>query len=48
MIEADTLEEIHNAAVGFRMGAKAAYIEVVDVVVGIKAPRRGRATRQSS
>lgn len=48
MIEADTLEEIHNAAVDFRMGAKAAYIEVVDVVVGIKAPRRGRANRQSS
>ncbi len=41
MIEADTLEEIHNAAVDFRMGAKAAYIEVVDIVVAIKAPRCG-------
>jgi len=48
MIEADTLEEIHNAAVDFRMGAKAAYIEVVDVVVGIKAPRRGKGNRQAS
>lgn len=47
MIEADTLEEIHNATVDFRMGAKAAYIDVVDVVVGIKAPPRGRANRQS-
>ena len=46
MIEADTLEEIHNAAVDFRMGAKAAYIDVVDVVVGIKAPPRGRAARR--
>jgi hypothetical protein len=45
MIEADTLEEIHNATVDFRMGAKAAYIEVVDVVVGIKAPPRGKAKR---
>jgi hypothetical protein len=41
LIEADTLEEIHNAAVDFRMGAKAAYIDVADVVVGIKAPPRG-------
>lgn len=40
IIEADTLEEIHTAAVDFRMGAKAAYIDIVDVVVGIKAPRR--------
>ena len=40
MIEADTLEEIHYAAVDFRMGAKAKYIDVVDVVVGIKAPPR--------
>jgi hypothetical protein len=46
MIEADTLEESNNAAVDFRMGAKAAYIDVVDVVVGIKAPPRGRAARQ--
>jgi hypothetical protein len=28
------------------MGAKAAYIDVVDVVVGIKAPPRGRPNRQ--
>jgi|SRR5688572_16335009 hypothetical protein len=41
MIEADTLEEIHYAAVDFRMGAKAKYIDVVDVVIGIKAPPRG-------
>lgn len=40
MMEADTLEEIHAAAVAFRMGAKATYINVVDVVVGIKAPPR--------
>ena len=40
MIEADTLEEIHNAAADFRMGAKGAYIEIVNVVVGIKAPPR--------
>jgi hypothetical protein len=42
MIEADTLEEIHNAAVDFRLGAKAGYIDMVDVVVGMKAPRRGQ------
>ena len=41
MIEADTLEEIHNAAVDFRMGAKANYIDVADIVVGMKAPPRG-------
>lgn len=40
MIEADTLEEINAAAVDFRLGAKANYIEIVDVVVGMKAPRR--------
>ena len=45
MIEADSLEEIHNAAVDFRMGAKAAYIEVVDIMVGIKAPPRGQARK---
>ena len=45
LIEADSLEEIHNAAVDFRMGAKAAYIEIVDVVVGIKAPRRNISER---
>ena len=42
MIEADTLEEINAAAVDFRLGAKAKYIEIVDVVVGMKAPARGR------
>ena len=46
MIEADTLEEIHNAGVAFRMGAKANYIDVNDIVVGIKAPPRGQVTRQ--
>jgi hypothetical protein len=48
MIEADTLEEIHNATVDFRMGAKAAYIDVVDVVIGIKAPPRGAARRSNT
>ena len=42
MIEADTPEEIHHAAADFRMGAKAAYIDVVDVVIGIKAPPRNQ------
>lgn len=42
MIEADTLEEINAAAVDFRLGAKAKYIDVVDVVVGMKAPRRAQ------
>lgn len=45
MIEADKLEEIHNAAVDFRMGAKGAYIEVVDIVVAMKAPKRGAARK---
>ena len=45
IIEADTLEEIHNAAVDFRMGAKAAFIDVVQVIVGIKAPPRKQANR---
>jgi hypothetical protein len=45
MIEADTLEEIHAAAVDFRLGAKAKFIEIVDVVIGMKAPPRGQATR---
>jgi hypothetical protein len=44
IIEADTLEEIHSAGVAFRMGAKAAYIDVVDIVVGIKAPPRNAVT----
>ena len=46
LIEADTLEEIHAAAVDFRTGAKAGYIDIVDVAVGMKAPRRGRALRR--
>jgi len=45
MVEADTLEQIHAAATEFRMGAKAKYIEIVDVVVGMKAPPRGLANR---
>jgi hypothetical protein len=40
LIEADTLEQIYNATVDFRTGAKAKYISVVDTVVGIKAPPR--------
>lgn len=43
MIEADTLEEIHAASVAFKVGAKGAYISVVDVVTGVKAPPRGGA-----
>jgi hypothetical protein len=43
MMEADTLEEIYDAAMDFKMGEKAAYIDVVDVVVGIKAPPRSEA-----
>ncbi|MFH0176661.1 hypothetical protein ACIA6D_30840 [Streptomyces cacaoi] len=45
IIEADTLEEIHAAATDFRMGAKGKYIEVSDVIVGVKAPPRGLANR---
>ena len=44
IIEADSLEEIHEAAVDFKMGAKAAYIDITDVVIGIKAPPRARAS----
>ncbi|QLE75060.1 hypothetical protein FGW37_28750 [Streptomyces rectiverticillatus] len=47
MIEADTLEEIHAAATDFRMGAKGKYIEIVDIAVGVKAPPRGLAKRDS-
>lgn len=43
MMEADTLEEIYNAAMDFKLGQKAQYIEIVDVVVGIKAPPRSEA-----
>lgn len=45
MIEADSLEQIHNAATEFRMGAKARYIEIADVVIGMKAPPRAVAIR---
>lgn len=45
IVEADTLEEIHNAATEFRMGAKARYIEIADVVIGMKAPPRALAIR---
>ena len=38
IIEADSLEEIHNAVVDFKMGDKGQYIEVVDALVGLKAP----------
>jgi hypothetical protein len=40
LIEADTLEEIHAASTAFKAGEKGQYIEVVDVVVGVKAPPR--------
>lgn len=42
MVEADTLEEIHNAAVEFKMGAKAKYIDIVDIMIGVKAPPRSQ------
>jgi hypothetical protein len=48
LIKADTLEEIYNAAVDFRMGAKAKFIEVVDVIVGIEAQsgiKKGRSAK---
>ncbi|MGC4848016.1 hypothetical protein ACLQ3F_12300 [Micromonospora sp. DT15] len=47
MVEADTLEEINAAATAFRMGNKARYIEIVDIVIGMKAPPRGLANRSS-
>lgn len=40
VIEADSLEEIHNAIVDFKMGEKGQYIEVIDTVVGLKAPSK--------
>ncbi len=43
VIRADSLEKIHEAATAFKLGAKAQYIDVVDSIVGIKAPARGRA-----
>jgi hypothetical protein len=46
MIEADTLEEIYNATADFKLGAKAKYIDIVDVVCGIKAPPRGQAVKR--
>jgi hypothetical protein len=45
MIEADSLEEIYDAVMDFKMGGKAAYIDIVDMVVGIKAPPRAEAGR---
>lgn len=45
IVEAESLEQIHDAANAFRMGAKAAYIDVVDVLVGVKAPPRPLATK---
>ena len=46
VVEADSLEEIHAAATEFRMGSKAAYIDMVDVLVGVKAPPRALAARE--
>lgn len=43
MVEADTLEEIHAASIAFKTGAKGRYIDVVDVVAGVRAPPRGAA-----
>lgn len=43
MMEADSLEEIYDAAMDFKLGQKAQYIDVVDVVIGIKAPPRSEA-----
>ena len=48
MVEADTLEEIHDAANAFRMGAKASYIDIVDVMIGVKAPPRALANRDAA
>ena len=45
LVEADSLEEIHDAANAFRMGAKAEYISISDIIVGVKAPPRGLASR---
>ena len=46
IVEADTLEEIHEAVTDFRMGEKAKFIDIVDIVIGIKAPPRGHGTLQ--
>ena len=48
IVEADSLEEIHDAATEFRMGAKAKYIEIADVLVGMKAPPRADALRSQA
>jgi hypothetical protein len=45
IVEADSLEQIHDAANAFRMGAKSQYIDIVDVLVGVKAPPRPLANR---
>ena len=48
IVEADSLEEIHDAATEFRMGAKAQYIEIADVLIGMKAPPRAEALRSQA
>jgi hypothetical protein len=48
IIEADTLEEINAAATDFRMGAKAEYISISDMVIGLKAPPRAIANRDAA
>jgi hypothetical protein len=45
IVEADSLEQIHDAANEFRMGSKSQYIDIVDVLVGVKAPPRALAAR---
>jgi hypothetical protein len=40
LIEADTLEEINAASNAFKIGGKGQYINVVDTVIGVKAPPR--------
>lgn len=43
IVEAESLEQIHAAATEFRMGAKSQYIEISDIVIGMKAPPRALA-----
>jgi len=38
LIEADTLEEINDAVTDFRKREKAKYIDIVNIIVTIKAP----------
>jgi hypothetical protein len=42
IVEADRLEEIHNATVDFKVGAKSRYIDVIDSVIGIKGLAGGK------